>query len=316
MTEPIQVSNSEVQTWKSCRRKWYLSYYACLGPRREEKHGPRALGTRVHTCLEAYYVQQLPGALPPDFVDPIALHDDLVRLDLMEYPEQAEQITKDAQLSRIMLEGYFEWLEESGSDAGMEIIAAEEEVRHEVTLPTGTPVIIRGKLDLRARQEHDDSVVFLDHKTVGDFTTPTKTIHLDEQLPMYELLLKLTHPGEKIDGGVYNMIRKVKRSQQAKPPFYMRFEIRHSREEIQTFYLRLMEALEDIEIMRHRLDEGADPNVVCYPTPTRDCSWKCDFYHVCPLMNRPSDKPEQFLEVAFQKIDPYARYKASESVVE
>ena len=304
-----QVSNAEVGTWKGCRRRWYLSYYLKLGLPRENKHGPRAIGTRVHACIDQYYKAKIDPELE---ADPLQLHDDLVKADIADWPEQEPEIKKDASLSRIMLEGYFEWLEETGADEGLTVVASEEEVRQPVELPAGVKVTIRGKLDLRVHDEHDDTIKFIDHKTVGDFTSPVRTLNIDEQMLMYDLLLRLAHPGENVDAAIYNMIRKVKRTSTAKPPFFMRFEVRHTREEVQTFYQRLIGVLDDIDHARQRLDDGEDHGVVCYPTPTRDCSWKCDFFHVCPLMNRPSDHPEEMLNLMYVRIDPYARYGAAE----
>ena len=66
----LTISNSEIQTYKSCKRKWYLTYYLELGLRRESQTGtgPRELGTRVHAALRAYYVE---GANPITVVDEI-----------------------------------------------------------------------------------------------------------------------------------------------------------------------------------------------------------------------------------------------------
>ena len=39
-TEDVEImppiSNSEFQTWTSCHRKWYLSYYRGMGPKKSE----------------------------------------------------------------------------------------------------------------------------------------------------------------------------------------------------------------------------------------------------------------------------------------
>lgn len=316
MTDTMQASNSEIATFKRCKRKWYLQYYRQLGLAREDQYGARAIGTRVHVCLDVYYKQQAEDFLAEDVVDVLELHDDLVNLTCEEYPEQAEDVVKDAKLSRIMLEGYFDWLEESGADEGLIVAGSEQEVKTTIVLPTnGVPVTVRGKLDLRVKREHDGALLFLDHKTVQEFTTPTKTLHLDEQMLMYDFLLVMQQLAaedgvepERVDGGIYNMIRKVKRTATSSPPFYMRFEIRHTREELRSFARRLVAVLTDIAEVRTRLDAGDSHENVCYPTPNRNCSWDCDFVAVCPLMNRPSDKPESFLEVAYTAVDPYKRY--------
>ena len=55
MTATIQITNSEVSTFKGCRRRWYLGYYRRLKPKTKDYTGPLALGSRVHRALELYY---------------------------------------------------------------------------------------------------------------------------------------------------------------------------------------------------------------------------------------------------------------------
>ena len=57
---PIRISNSEIQTFKDCRRKWWLSYYRRLRPRTESKTGALALGSRIHQALDDYYSKGIP----------------------------------------------------------------------------------------------------------------------------------------------------------------------------------------------------------------------------------------------------------------
>ena len=49
------VSNSEIQTFKQCRRKWWLQWYRGLASRQTEVQGVRSTGTRLHIGLDAYY---------------------------------------------------------------------------------------------------------------------------------------------------------------------------------------------------------------------------------------------------------------------
>lgn len=347
MADMMSVSNSEIQAFKQCRRKWWLGYYRRLRPVREEATGPRSIGNRVHACVAAYYNGELApplrkrGKQPAPTKEQLALdlHDWSVELDvkrLCEYEtnqggegsvtirdaDKEAAIRKEAEMSRLILEGYFEWLAETGADEGETVIGTERAVEAVVRTPqTDTPVRIMGKLDLLVRREHQGDVVFKDHKTVQEFTTPTKTLHLDEQMLMYHLLLTLTaQEGTDVaDGAVYNMLRKVKRTASSKPPFYERFEVRHSAQEVESFMARLLGELEEIVRTRARLDgvermkkrkarDVARLSVV-YPTPSRDCSWKCDFFAVCQLVDRPQDKRgEPLIADLYVEHDPYARY--------
>jgi len=50
----LKIANSELQTFKRCKRKWWLSYYRRLHLRREGV-GALSIGNMVHAPLEAYY---------------------------------------------------------------------------------------------------------------------------------------------------------------------------------------------------------------------------------------------------------------------
>ena len=301
----MSISNSEVQCYKRCKRRWYLRYFRHLRPIRTEATGALPLGSRVHRCLEEYYTHLQTGE---DNSVALALgaHDVLVDTDLMLHPEQADAINKDATLSRIMLEGYFDYLQETGADQNLEVIAAEEHLESPIVTELGTVTAV-GKIDLRVRDTATGSDYFLDHKTVQEFTTPTKSLHMDEQLKMYHWLLR--QKGQRVDGAIYNMLRKVKRGPTSKPPFYERMVIQHSPQEIDSFYTRLCGEVEDILRTTEALNNGGDHQRYAYPHPTRDCSWDCEFYPVCPLMDRPQDSPEDVMQYLYETYDPYERYE-------
>lgn len=303
----MRISNSEIQAFKRCRRKWWLAYYRRLGLKKEQAYGARSIGNRVHGCVAEYYSAFGAG---PGQTRALDLHDWSVALDLERCPEQEADIKKDADLSRAMLEGYFQWLEETGADEGLEVIGAEKSVEATIDVVTRdvkavVPVTVSGKLDLRVRRDGEDS--FLDHKTVQEFTTPTRTLHLDEQMLMYHWLVDEVD-GVHVGGVVYNMLRKVKRTAAARPPFYERFEVQHSPAEVTSFFRRLLGTLRQMIEVRADLEAGADPLQVVYPTPNRNCSWDCDFFPVCHLIDRPQDKPEHMLQWLYTEVDPYARY--------
>ena len=107
------VSNSEIQTFKRCKRKWWLAYYRRLRPIAEKNSGALRLGTNVHAALEAYY------SLEPN--DPIQVIHNVYaeerRLAIESGDELSlTQINKDADLALAMIEGYLQWVEETGID--------------------------------------------------------------------------------------------------------------------------------------------------------------------------------------------------------
>lgn len=309
------VSNSELRTFKRCRRQWYLAYYRELRPRQEPLTGPRSIGTRLHLALAAYYStrREDPRRVLEKTIteDRRKLHrrDDTTDDDVSAFESEAE-------LATIMLDGYLDWVQETGQDEGLEIIGDEQIVEAPYDAIPG--VVLIGKLDVRVRREIDGARFFLDHKSVGSLTEPLKTLHLNEQMIHYHLLefLEFLQAGggshdfpnaERSHGGLYNMLRKVKRTQRAKPPFFDRVEVRHNLHELREYYLRVFGEITDLLEARRRLDEGADHRQVAYLNPTSDCSWDCDFLAVCPLFNDGS-AAEEMLTAVYERGDPHAHY--------
>ncbi len=313
--EPLTVSNSEIQTWKSCRRKWWLTYYRELGLKLERVDGPLALGTKVHKALEELYTN---GA------NPITVLDELYAKDITKC-EQSEDIMlqakvvdlkKEQDLAHAMLEGYMHWREEEAIDHGMELVGAEQVVQ----VKSGVPgVFLRGKMDQRWERKVDGARRFRDFKTVQEFTTLVKILPLDEQMKFYHLLEYLEameisggEPQWRTDGAIYTMLRKVKRTATAKPPFYMQIEIGHNMTELRSMWLRVMKVCAEIVIARQALDAGGDHRYLMPPRPSRDCTWSCPFLAACPMFDDGSNV-EQMLDEHYTHVDPHERYRAEES---
>lgn len=137
----------------------------------------------------------------------------------------------------------------------------------------------------------------------------TRTAHMDEQLMLYFLLEMLKkEENERCDGAVFNMLKKVKRSATARPPFYERLEVHFNKNTMDAFWLRLHGTVQDMLSTRAALDAGHDHHLVAYPSPTRDCTWKCQFFAVCPMFDDGS-AAEEMLEAFYTPADPYARYE-------
>lgn len=158
----------------------------------------------------------------------------------------------------------------------------------------------------------------MDHKTVMTFADKLKTLHLDEQMQLYHLIEYLILLGEeeedaqkaRTDGALYNMLRKVKRTSKAKPPFYARHEVRHNLQQLRNFWTRTAGVAQRLVELEARLDAGGDHHFVCPPAPTRDCSWQCDFFQICPMFDDGSDV-QSVIETQFEIKHPLAgRYTA------
>lgn len=305
MTDPIRISNSEIQTFKDCRRRWWLTYYRRLRPKVTEFTGALALGSRIHEALDRHYSTGQ---------DLLEAHADLVKEDMKKLNDEYRDtsgLEADADLGRIMLEGYLEWVEHEGIDAELEMISTEEIL--ERPMMDGR-VTLQGKIDMRVRRKIDGARMIRDFKTVGgSFADFGAMAHMNEQVKTYMLLDEVqgTEDGERTDGAIFTMLRKVKRGAYAKPPFYDQIEVRHNRFTLRAFLEQLEGTFEDMLRVRDALDAGGSHYKNAYPTPSKDCKWKCQFFAICPLFDDGS-AAEAALSDAFVSSDPYGYYGIEE----
>jgi len=304
----VRLSNSEIQTFKDCRRKWWLTYYRRLQPRSKDFTGALALGTRIHAALDEYYSQGTPL---------LEAHANLVERDkeiLLEQWRDTHDLDNEAELGRIMLEGYLQWVDDEGIDLELEMISTEEVI---IAPLFNGEVELQGKLDMRVRRKADGVRFFRDFKTVGgSFTDFNKMSHMNEQILTYMLLEATTNKeGERCDGGIFTLLKKVKRSANAKPPFYEQVEVRHNVFTLRSFWKRIHGTIADLMRARKALDDGDDPAFVAYPRPSRDCSWKCQFYTVCHMIDDGS-AAEQAISEMFEVADPYGYYETEKKGTE
>lgn len=334
-----RVSNSELTTFKRCRRKWYLGHWRRLQPRVRGVVGPRELGTKIHEVLAYYYADadEDTGALVRPLPEEVLarydaqLGEDLARvqaqaeaLGLESNPSGEDEVRKQQDLGRAMLEGYFEWLEETGVDSDLEIIGSEREVSVPLVGYDGPrPVLLVGKLDVAIRLISSGARRFMDHKSVATMGDLPGLADIDEQFLTYSLLDFLEHLARGddptraadafVDGGMFNMLRKVKRTKAATPPFYGRHEVRHSVEELRSFWMRIVGEMRDVQRVEDELGAGVDHRFVAYPNPRRECAYDCDFRRLCPMLDNPREDAEAFIAEAYVEHDPYERYLTKET---
>jgi hypothetical protein len=321
------VSNSEVQTFKSCRRRWWLGWYLGLRPRTQEVQGVRSIGTRLHIAAAEYY---RPGTGGGSITAAMKALEEAQDADLKVFQGEtdgfgflpdATALRKDFQLERIMLEGYFDWLKEEGADQFLQVVSSEQYV--EAPFLEGNarrgrhPVKIIGKLDTRVVDVRSGEPKFLDHKTVSAFDKP-EVLKLNEQTLHYQLLEWLSsETGEaRCWEALYNMMRRVKRTATAKPPFYQRVSLRRNQHELDSYRYQLTGAITDMQDVEHQLKYTGedDPHLLpmlVYKTASRDCAWKCEFFKVCHMFDDGS-RVEAALEAFYESGDPLSYYQGKE----
>lgn len=309
----LRLTNSEMGTYRRCPRRWWLGYYRALAPKgKVDFNRPTGIGTRVHNALQVMYDPR------QQHIDPLQFLEGTIRADLVEFPVMEADIIKEGELAIAMMEGYVQWIAEEGKDYDLRIIAPEEGV--EVPLPPFDPseVTLMAKLDVRVQNISDDSRWALEHKTVGDLKQPIPLLQIDAQLLTEHLVeyLKLLEEGvdveeQRADGVLYNMLRKSKRTARAKPPFYDRKEVRHNQEELRNHWRHVVSWATRIQDARERLDAGETHHTVCPPVPEKTCTWQCDFFKICGMLDDGSDV-EGAIDDMYTQVDPLARYNETE----
>lgn len=315
-----RITNSEMAMYKRCPRKWMLGYHMRLGTPDPDFGRPTGLGTRVHDALAKLYDPREPVS----DADVINYMRKQVEKDLEKYPAYADDINKEADLAVIMMEGYLQWLAETGSDQHLRVIAPEAHVEvaiesdevqglaQEAGYEEGATLL--SKLDVRVQSDLDNSRWALEHKTVQNLSDPIPLLQIDAQLLTEHLVefLQLLAEGrdpldERADGVYYNMLRKVKRTARAKPPFYDRKEVRHNVEELRSHWLHVTSWATKILEAHIRLDEGQSHHEVCPPVNDRSCAWQCPFFKICPMLDDGSDWRAAAADL-YVTVDPLERY--------
>lgn len=304
------MSNSEFQTFKHCRRRWWLGWYRGLKLKAEKPTGNMHLGTRVHQALAAWYVPE-----GMEQLDPREAFEKIVSADETRVVQHANsdsdtlianlaEYKKEADLGRAMIEGYMEWIAETGIDSQYEVIAPEMTLQAVIKAASNYSFTLTGQLDVRVRRTHDGANLFMDHKTVGDLESPKLRLRLDEQMKTY-LLLEEEVNETHVEGGLYNMLRRSKRTERAKPPFYERVEITHNPKVIKEFKERIKGEGLTVNHVEKCLKEGVDPSIIAYPSPSDACRWKCEFTALCAMIDDGS-RAEDFISEHYVTVNPTA----------
>jgi hypothetical protein len=311
------VTNGQLRTYDRCKRKWWLAWYRRLALARESVLGVRSTGTRIHRALEAYYVPdgQTPTN-PQDALERVIVEDwttahaQAVNLgwDESQLAELEKQFQDSASLERAMIEGYVEHLAETGIDADLKVIASEATISADLDID-GRLVRVAALIDSRVERRTNGARLFIDHKSVQEMKTPRLTLPMNPQMLHYHFVewLKTPEGEQRCEGALYNMLRRVKRTGRATPPFYDRVEIRHNDLQLEAYRRHLVSTTRQMMATIAALDAGQDPHDVAPPNPTSACSWDCDFLPVCTMFDDGSHA-EDALAGLYHQIDPHDRY--------
>jgi hypothetical protein len=294
----LKVSPSEISTFRRCRRKWYLKYHLGWTPREQPATSAALLGTRIHAALEAYYGHN---------IDPCSALGVIYDHARAERPDAETALTAEQDWAVIMVSGYLDWAAETGVDEEYDVIDVERAIEVPIVLSSGEMAVVSGKLDQIVRRRMDDAVCLRDWKTVGTLHKADLLV-LDEQMRIYSALLTIASDGMRVDGALYAMLLRSKRTARASGPFYEQVHINYNGAEHQAMMLRLKGVLDDMDRVTRQLSTGlVDHRVAVYPNPMTDrCGWDCsEFKLICPMFDDKS-RVDDALRANYVQQDPYA----------
>lgn len=277
------LTNSEINDFQRCPRLHFLGNVKRLGPIKPPSPLRAAeIGTRVHAALERYYG----GATAPEVVASLEADVD-VHAETTPGGEQH----KASALVLAVSEAYFEWLAETGADQGLTVISPEFTATR--THPDFPGVTFQGKIDLLTDEE------LIDFKTCAiPLEQKAREVLRATQGAWYVWLL--AGSDRRVTRVQFRIMRQSSHSERTSPPYETTAELPINAAMLQSVERNLLEIVPRIQSNYARKD-------VPPPVPGSDCSWRCDFYQVCPMFDNGEDW--QFvLDTEFQEVDPLSRY--------
>lgn len=301
--ELFLVTQSEMGCWRRCKRKWWLSYYRKLRLKPQyQKPNALSQGISFHDLMDVHYQG---GDWREIVVEQERRIKELETEGTID-AAKAKKYLGQIELAAIMVEGYEEWIEESGEDAGLEIIGSEVRMEAPLAVVEGVQVNALGKYDLLVKRH--GLLGFMDHKSAQTIDAWKIRLMNREQFRWYAALLSLLGSEEAPTKAWLNVAKKVKRTARATPPFYERLEVPINGYQIANVQIRA-KAMSGEMIRAHRaLDNGVSHHEIAYPNPTGNCSWDCEFSQVCPMFDDGS-RVEAFLSDWYDQASPLERYE-------
>jgi RecB family exonuclease len=301
----LKVSPSEISKFRRCRRSWALTYYYKWGvdPMRAPATSAALLGTRIHAALEAYYGYD---------IDPVSALGVIYDHEIAKRPDAEPDLVGERDWALTMVAGYLEWASETGVDEEYDVVAVERAVEVPVVLASGKTAIVNGKLDQIVRRKMDGALCLRDWKTVGSLHKADLLV-LDEQMRIYSAILTRAADGMRVDGALFAMLLRSKRTSRAKGPFYEQVHISYNWTDHDSALKRVRGVLDDMDRVISQLNEGADHRTTAYPHPMTDrCGWDCSFTHVCALFDDGS-RAWDAMRGNYVQLDPY-HYRNNELI--
>lgn len=288
-------SNSEISTWRECRRRWMLTYYLSLVKKERDVRFPLEVGNLVHGAFEVFYLN---GGIHSPTSEHLA-REFLVEKraeDLAEcIGEYHDTIIKAHKAADACLTSYLHWLDETGADLNIRILGSEDKIEMDGPVPN---TMLNGRIDLLAEDTRTGDIVVIDLKLVGSISEKIRMLHLDTQSKMYAILARKRF-GRPVRVA-FRIVKINQRTAKTRGPQEEEYVIQLNEKQLDVYSQQLTGILSDVLDTTERLDAGEHHQVVAYPSPSDSCSWKCPFFSVCPMLDDPASDAEWLLNDQFR----------------
>lgn len=286
---------SALKRFLRCRRSFWLGYGLNFEepPTHLPRSGQRDIGTLFHLGAEAIdHGQRWQDVIDVDEADRIE-----------EMGPLPDEWVKTYKMVRAMLNAYITWIAEEGVDADEEtLVLPDGELAIERYFGAyagtyhGDRVFVWGKPD-RLRVEAVSGLIIVDdYKTVATLARPAM-LDVDYQNLAYGWILEANgiRPGKFR----HTQAKKVMHTARANPPFFARHTTTYNTSQKDAFRAKLGGILDDLVSASQAVEaDQSAHHARLYPTPTRDCSWDCDFVQVCSMMDN-GDHWRAFLDQSY-----------------
>ena len=299
MTDPVVITHSDIASYLRCRRAWAWGFVQDE-KKPERPVGAAALGTRVHSGLEAYYKSG---------DDPVEEHDRLAKaaityLETTDAPGwEIDQLYTEMIIGRNCIISHQDWLAASGADAEFEVVDVEQKLEAPIL---GGRVILRGRVDIRFRSMNDNMIYTNDWKTSSAQGSVREGFERSYQSPIYIALTALQPDAEPVGGAYYTVIRKTKNLARATRPLVERFRVPATRRTAEAKMKQIEAICEDMLVTAARVEAG---DLACaYPSPMDSCRW-CSYKQPCELMDESPEAANAHIASVFQQGGKHERYE-------
>lgn len=208
---------SERSTFKRCHWKWWQEFHELVKPKIDVP--PLRFGGLIHEALGAYYKPGIRRGPHPALTFEQVYERDLTEASgatkAYSKPEIDQIWAEHRDLGNDMLHAY---IDKYGKDEEWRVIVTEFPFRTIVQRPNGTPWFwYTGILDGVWENRSTKRKVIPDHKTTKAIVLGY--LQMDEQATSYWTFgvdalfnARLLEPGEKLDGMLFNFLRKAKQT--------------------------------------------------------------------------------------------------------